>query len=65
LTSKCEEEAEGTKVRATVVVSDSIRLRIATTPTDELKLAEMEVWPADTVMLAVALERRDGYIYMA
>jgi hypothetical protein len=63
--SKREGEEEGTKVRVTVVVSDWRRLRIAMTPMEELKLAETDAWLVDTVMLAVALERLDGNIYMA
>jgi len=41
--SKREGEEEGTKVSATVVVEDSGRLKIAMTPMEELKPAEMEV----------------------
>jgi len=56
---------EGTKESVTVVVKDSRRPRTEITPTDELKLADIIAWSADTVMLAVALESRDGYIYIA
>lgn len=44
----------------TVVVADPWRLRIATTPTEELNWAKTEAWPSETVMLAVELEREDG-----
>jgi hypothetical protein len=63
--SRCEEEEEGTKVIVTVVVSDWLRLRTVMTPMEELKLAEMDAWSLNTVILAVALERWDGKIYEA
>lgn len=58
--SKRVGEDEGTKVSVTVVVKDSRRPRIEIRPIEELKLAEIIAWSADTVMLAVALESWDG-----
>lgn len=63
--SRREAEKEGTKVSATTVVCDSSKLRIAMTPTEELKLVEMEDWLVVTVILAVALERLNGYMYIS
>jgi hypothetical protein len=63
--SRRDGEEVGTKVIVTVVVSDCGRATTAITPTEELKLAEIDVLVVETVTLAVELASVEVVIYIA